>query len=136
MSYELLSGHPWGGGWLSEFKTNTRAIGMSWPQAGCMIGFRRHDQLVASLYKQYLHEGHTGEPHVLFSSDGSGLISPADLCFQRRIDIVEQHFSEVFVYTQEEMKYNFSNFFRRFAQFLGAIRIEPDVISRSEKMSV
>lgn len=132
VSCELLCGHPWRGGWFEEFRENVENIGEVHPESKCIIGFRRHDKLVKSLYKQYLHEGNTGGVDKFFSPDGTGLMSPADLGFRRRLELIEKHFAGMLVYTQEELKNNFKEFLRRLGKFLNA-HISLDEINRNKK---
>jgi len=133
VSYELLSGHPWKGEWMSEYRENVKQISKYWPRSKCIIGFRRHDRLIASLYKQYLHQGGVKSIQFLFSPDGSGRIGPSDLSFRRRVEIAEACFSKVFVYTQEELKNRFESFIKKLQLFLDTDDIRREQINRSQK---
>ena len=119
VSCERFSGHPFSGKWSEEFATYVKNIGSMFPGAKCIVGFRRHDMILRSLYKLYLHRGSYKNVETVFDPDGSGLITPIDLCFQKRIEQCEQHFADVFVYTQEELRDNLGSFLNRLSQFLG-----------------
>ena len=119
VSCERLSGSPFSGSWANQGATYVENIGRMFPEAKCIIGFRKHDALVRSLYKQYLHEGSTASPDELFHPDGSGKIGFEDLQFRRRIEQCDQHFADVFVYTQEELRDNLGGFLKDLSQFLG-----------------
>jgi hypothetical protein len=54
VTHEGLSGHPFEGAWKEEFDTHVHGVSRLFPKSRCIIGFRRHDRLVRSLYKQYL----------------------------------------------------------------------------------
>jgi len=104
VTHEGLSGNPFGGAWLEEFESYVRGITSIFPDAACIIGFRRHDLLIRSLYKQYLQEGGTRGLEVLFSVDGSGRIKTKDLSYRHRLEFIRKHFSSVHLYAQEQMK--------------------------------
>jgi hypothetical protein len=42
------------------------------PKSKCIIDFRRHGELVKSLYKQYIHKGNTREFESFFGEMGRG----------------------------------------------------------------
>ena len=135
VSCERLSGSPFSGSWANQGATYVENIGRMFPEAKCIIGFRKHDALVRSLYKQYLHEGSTASPDELFHPDGSGKIGFEDLQFRRRIEQCDQHFADVFVYTQEELRDNLGGFLKDLSQFLGtppprSQRNQPDKAQR------
>lgn len=119
VSCERLSGNPFGGKWSDQGKTYAKNIGKMFPESKCIIGFRRHDALIRSLYKQYLHQGWAASLDELFHPEGSGTIGLEDLRFRARIEYCEQYFSEVFVYTQEELRDNLGGFLESLSQFLG-----------------
>lgn len=133
VTHEGLSGHPFQGAWKEEFDTYMHGISRLFPESKCIIGFRRHDRLVRSLYKQYLQEGGTQEPDFLFAVDGSGLIQPEELLFRDRLDVARRCFSDVFVYTQEGLRTDFEANLRGLATFLGTDAISPDSIDRSDR---
>ena len=120
VTHEWLSGNPFEGSWLKEFKAYVRGISRFFPDSSCILGFRRHDQLLRSLYKQYLHEGGTRNVTELFAPDGSGRIHPNELFFEQRLSFVQDHFSDVFVYTQEGLRDDFGSFLESLLQFLEA----------------
>ena len=133
VSCERLSGDPFRGAWADQGKTYVRNIARMFPEAKCIIGFRKHDALVRSLYKQYLHSGWSASPDELFHPDGSGKISLEDLYFRDRIELCEQHFADVLVYTQEELRDNLNGFLRRLSQFLGTPLLTAKRIDQTKR---
>lgn len=107
-----------------------RGISRFFPRSTCILGFRRHDRLVRSLYKQYLHEGGTRDVTALFALDGSGRIHPDELFFEQRLSFAQEHFSDVFVYTQEGLREDLDGFLKGLIDFLEseepAGKIEPE----------
>lgn len=130
---ERLSGGPFNGEWADQGKTYLRNIGQMFPDAACIVGFRRHDALVRSLYKQYLHEGWAASPDELFHPDESGTIRLEDLHFRKRIEQREQHFAGVFVYTQEELRDNLNGFLKDLREFLGTPTLTAQDISQTKR---
>lgn len=131
VSWERLSGLPWTGSWLGEYKRYVDRITFLFPDARCIIGFRRHDQLVRSFYKQYLQVGGTQRPEYLFSLDGTGMISNEDLQFTRRLEIAREAFSDVHVYTQESLRDNFATVLRGLSHFLETSPVSPKQVDQS-----
>ena len=117
VTHEGLSGNPLEGSWWKEFKMYVRGISRFFPESTCILGFRRHDRLVRSLYKQYLHEGGTHGVSELFALDGTGRIHPDELFFEQRLAFAQEHFSDVFVYTQD-LREDFGGFLKRLIHFL------------------
>ena len=103
------------------------------PEAKCIIGFRKHDALVRSLYKQHLHEGWSASLDELFHPDGSGKIGLEDLYFRERIELCGQHFADVLVYTQEELRDNLNGFLKRVSQFLDTPPLTAKEIDQTKR---
>ncbi len=112
ISHECFSGLPWNDdwrfgvsnshNWLDSFKENITAIQQYFPQAIIVVFFRKHGDLLLSLYKQYVHEG-----GVLKFSDFYGenkLLQPKDLLFQYRIDLLNKLFEKVYFLDFEAFK--------------------------------
>ncbi|WP_251963086.1 hypothetical protein [Salinibacter ruber] len=137
VSHEPLCGYPWKNEyprkrWIEEFERNAKNIGITFDKPNCIIGFRRHDRLIKSLYKQYLHEGNTEQFRDFFRLDGSGIVTPDDLRFRRRLRIAEKYFSRVLVYTQERLKDELEAFLVRLSNFLGTKKVSINNINREK----
>jgi len=118
VTHEGLSGDPFEGAWWKEFKMYVRGISRLFPGSECILGFRRHDEMILSLYKQYLHEGGTRDVTELFALDGTGRIHPDELFFENRLEFAREHFSDVLVYTQNELRQDLTYFLKRVTEFL------------------
>jgi hypothetical protein len=118
VTHEGLSENPFEGSWRREFKMYVRGISRFFSDSTCILGFRRHDRLVRSLYKQYLHEGGTRDVTELFAPDGSGRIHPDESFFEQRLSFAQEHFSDVFVYTQEGLREDLGGFLKGLIDFL------------------
>lgn len=133
ISHEPLSGDPFGGKWIEEFKYNVKGLSKLFPKSKCIIGFRRHDRLIKSLYKQYLKEGNIGGAKHIFEIGKSGIIKNDDIKFKKRIKIIKKTFSEVFVYTQEWLSENLKSFLSRLCKFVEVRGISVEDIDQTRK---
>lgn len=121
VSDERLCGVFNGGDWLGDFTRNVGNIHRHFENPAIIIGFRRHDSMLLSLYKQYLQQGGTGTIDSLYDSkNDSGIIKKRDICFRRRLEFLEERFGRIFVYTQEEMAENLDELAEEMAEFAGA----------------
>jgi len=132
VSLEALAGYPWQGKWTEEFYFNIKNISSLFPGSNCIVGFRRHDRMVLSMYKQWLKMGNSGSIDDYFSIDGSGLISTQELKFEDRIRALDEKFERVFVYTQEELVNDFDSFLTDIKKFLGLSSFGPKSVERKK----
>lgn len=72
-------------------------------------------------------------PEEFFHPDGSGTINLDDLYFRKRIEQCDQHFSDVFVYTQEELRDNLTGFLNDLSRFLGTPAITSQEIDQRKR---
>ncbi|MFW6130197.1 MAG: hypothetical protein ACOC56_03360 [Atribacterota bacterium] len=108
------------GSWLKDQISGIKALGELFPNARIIIGFRRHEKLLSSMYRHYLKYGGKKKIEQYFSFDEKGIIKPEDLIFKIRLDNIEKHFNHLpFVYTLEEIQYNFDNFINRLNRYIG-----------------
>lgn len=134
ISDEGLSGQFFGGKWLVEFETNIDIINNLFPAAAVIIGFRRQDSLLLSLYKQYIQEGGTEKLEYLFEPfSDTGLIKTHELYFKNRIKYLDKHFNNIFIYTQEELRDNFDEFLQDLASFMEVQIPTPNDINDSDR---
>ena len=126
-SHESISGHPWNKKWidgeqnphhwLNSFDIATENLKKLYPNAHIIIVFRKHGDLLISLYKQYLHEGGVLRLQDFYSANG--VIRDEDLNFQYRIEKLTQIFENVDVLSFEDFKYRgvdyFIDYFKEFS---------------------
>lgn len=118
ISDEAISGNPFGGAWLDEFRTNLLFLKKLFRDPAIIVGFRQHDSFLLSLYKQYLHQGGTREIKCFFEPTGQkGYIKPQELRYGPRISFLQENFKDIFVYTQEELTNDFEGFQNDFIKF-------------------
>ena len=126
-SHEGLSGHPWNQpwrdgvpnshNWMTSFKVTTDNLKQLYPEAHIIVVFRKHGDLLVSLYKQYLHEG-----GILKFKDfyhPNGVINDEDLNFQLRIEKLREDFENVDVLSFEEFKTTGLGYFIDYFKNLG-----------------
>ena len=112
LSYEGFSGTAWNRdwimgkpndhSWLKSFETNVHNLKKFFPEATIIVFFRKHGDLLLSMYKQYLHEGGT-LPFEEFYNKGK-IVNEEDLNFTRRIDILNENFENVFYLNYETFR--------------------------------
>jgi hypothetical protein len=134
ISDEAFSGNPLNGSWSNEFEKNVQMMQVIFNAPAIIIGFRRHESLLISLYKQYLQEGGTGTIKDLFDPfTNTGLIKRHELHFRRRLEYLDRHFQRVFVYSQEELHTNLSGFLADLATFMDVSIPQPEHLSLFER---
>jgi len=75
------------------------------PEAHILICFRKHFDMILSLYKQYLHEGGVYEFNDFFSLEQDCLIKKDDLNYTEIVDCIKNEFkNSAFLYTYDEME--------------------------------
>ncbi len=110
ISDEGLSGRPW-----LPFRGERREWGVDrricvdhlarlLPNARLLVCFRRHCDMVVSLYKQYLHEGGHCRIDEFFSLERNGFIKKEDLSYADILSHLDRRFSRgMFLFTYEEL---------------------------------
>ena len=99
LSYEGFSGFPWDNkqsrnNWLQSFDLNIKQLKKFFPDAIIIIFFRKHGDLITSLYKQYLHEG--GELCFNDFYGDNKIIDKKDLNIKHRLDFIKDNFNKVY----------------------------------------
>jgi hypothetical protein len=128
ISSELLSGRPWpllgsgdvqrAGRFASNFRSALRTLARLHPHARVLVGVRRHGGWLASLYRQYLHEGGELPLDRFFAVDGA-LLGPEDLLLQPRLALIRELFGEPFVFTQAQLRDRRDELLPALVQWLG-----------------
>lgn len=88
--------------WIDSFHNGIDKIKLLFPEAIILIFFRKHGDLLISMYKQYLHEG-----GVLKIEDFYGenkVISEKDLSISTRINKLKDEFKDVYFLSYEDYK--------------------------------
>ena len=113
ISDEGYSGNPRGEAYLEEFEKNMLHVKSFFNHPQIIIGFRKHDSFIISLYKQYLQEGGFGEFKEFFKEGSEGIVNADSLFFKPRIELCKKLFENVLIYTQEDLLTNPSENFER-----------------------
>lgn len=96
ISNESLEGNPFLGNWLQSYKNNVHYISKIFHNPSIIIGFRKHDSFLLSLYKQYLYEKGILDVNSFFDiNKNSGLVKFEDLLFAERYKILKERFNRV-----------------------------------------
>ncbi len=117
----LLDSFIEGASWIH---TQTKAIGrlaVTFPRAGIILGLRRHDSFILSLYKSYLKYGGAKPFSEFFDIErDQGVIRVQDLYFEPRLRQCASVFSGgVFVAFCEELAVGFEPLILDLSAFLG-----------------
>jgi hypothetical protein len=112
LSYEGFSGLAWNRTWLlgarndfhwlDSFVFNIESLKLFFPDATLIVFFRRHGDLLVSMYKQYIQEGGVLSLNSFFGDDC--VITPNDLSFRVRIELIKKLFPNSFFINYEEYK--------------------------------
>ena len=115
---EGFSGDPWKGDYFETFKKNILKLKLLYKNPKIIFGIRSHDSFLLSLYKQQLHQKHYNDIETLFNIENNGTLKHDDLLFTDRIKILQQEFSDVFVYSQESLRDKPQDFINNLILFL------------------
>lgn len=127
VSDEAYSGRPWGRRnghgetWRDDRRRELRTLAERVPQAKIMLCLRKHESLILSLYRQYLHEGGTQPLSGFWGGERrKGVLCAEDLRFSDYVDEVNDAFAgRVFVFTFGEIVGNLNSLLGEMALFLG-----------------
>jgi hypothetical protein len=121
ISSEIFSGLPWepntNGGirklsWLESFNISIAKLKTIFGDPIVIVMFRRHGDLLVSMYKQYLQIGGTLSLNEFY---GKGdFLTPEELLLKPRIELLEKSFSKVFFLNYEVMRSNGSQYLDKF----------------------
>lgn len=121
ISHEGLLGVPFNykRSWLDDQLLSIKNINKTFNNVKIIIGFRDHDDLILSLYKQYLHEGGYLKFNDFYNFNNTGILKPDDLIFEKRILSLKKYFGEnVFIYHQSDLKSNLELFLYNLSLFV------------------
>jgi hypothetical protein len=98
------------------------------PGARIILGFRRQDRYVKSLYNNYLQHGRVLPLRRFFDLEGDeGVVKAEDLEWMRIVRTLRAAgHEEVFVYLQEEFRGNQAGLFADLSEFAGAPIVTPE----------
>lgn len=88
--------------WIDSFKSSIRNLKCLHPDATILIMFRKHGDLLVSMYKQYIQEGGI-LPFEEFYGDGK-VIRDKDLDFRERVTFLEEYFEDVVIFSFEKFR--------------------------------
>ena len=106
---------------LEEQRRSIRNLSAFFPDARVIIGFRRHNSFILSMYKQYLHAGGTLPLSDFFNiRENDGFFYREDFLFRPIIELVNDYFQYApFIYTQEELRDDLPNFLSDLQEYMG-----------------
>jgi hypothetical protein len=119
---------------IEDFRRRMHRLSHVFPNAQLILGVRRHEDWLASLYKHYLYVGLGDEPfdHV-FNCEGDGIIGFEDLTFVNYLDAVEDAFgSYPLVLTLDDLKDGFRRLVRVLCTYMG-LPFEEQCITQPNK---
>lgn len=109
MSGSLTEAYLRGGGWVEDFhqRLDTLSDRYGSERVGVLVGLRRHEAWLASIYKHYIKYGGTAAIADFIGASGIGPASPfdeSDLLLSPRIAAIRRTFpAEPFVFFVEEL---------------------------------
>lgn len=122
--------------WGEERKICLHNLARLFPEARILICFRKHFDMILSLYKQYLQEGGVYEFNDFFNLEHDCVIKRNDINYTEILNCIEREFkNSVFFYTYDEMD-QLNNLIRDMSNFMGTakftitqteVRINPGV---------
>lgn len=122
ISNEGLSGIPWNENWLKgihndfewidSFQACMDRIKRVFNNPTIVILFRKHGDLIISMYKQYIQEGGMLTLNEFYGEDG--VIKPSNLIFSKRIDTLNKLFDNVYFLSYEDFRMNEKDYFDNF----------------------
>lgn len=118
ISYEGLSGNPFCGSYMQDFYKKMKIIMKLFGNPKIVVGFRQQHTFIASLYKQYLHQGGFKSFSYLYNNENTGLIKDTDLKFRDRLMFLKDNFSNVFCYSLEQFSDSLPEFAKSLSTFL------------------
>lgn len=124
LSYEGFSGFPWDEkvlnnkkanySWFESFQLNVDQLKKLFPKAIILIFFRKHGDLLISIYKQYLQEG--GTKRLVDFYGEKKIIENRDLNFTNRINYLNKRFDNVFCLNYETFRKQGNNYILSFLE--------------------
>lgn len=118
ISDEGISGSLWKGNYSESFYTNIERIKSLYGDPKILIGIRKHQSFITSIYKQFLNEKGFQSFNYIFNNENTGLIKHEDLILQNKIESIKKDFSSVHIYTQEDLLKDKKNIVSNILKFL------------------
>ncbi len=106
ISDEILSGNPFDENTMNDFEMKMDVLKSLFPNAAILVSFREPVGYILSLYKQFLHQGGTISFNEFFNADNTGVLKIEDLNYLKRLNIIENNFSNVIAYDFETFRSN------------------------------
>ena len=116
--------------WIDSFETGVRKLKSIFPDPIIIIFFRKHGDLLLSMYKQYIHEGGTLGLEDFYGNDK--LIRDKDLSYSTRIDRLKSTFNSVYFLSYEDFKSMGDKFL---IKFFGEIGLQIDETKKIKSRS-
>lgn len=143
LSYEGFSGVAWNDLWIrgisndhhwfNSFEKNVLALKKFFPNASIVVVFRKHEELLFSMYKQYIQEGGLLAYENFYGSKDA-IIRHEDLLFRNRIEIIKNTFENSYFLNYHEFKKDGVEYFDSFFQSeFGINRKEFDQVRKPEQ---
>jgi hypothetical protein len=130
-----MTGRLFCGDKFSDFERIVTSINKVHPDAGIIIGFRKHKDFVLSSYKQFLHEGGCIEQKDFFNADDRGILKVKDIMFENYISFIKKRFSKVMIYTIDDVK-DIDSFNGRLSDFIGIEKVQISLDKCEENRGV
>lgn len=118
ISDERISGRLFGQSYIEDFYNRMSLIKNIFDQPKIIMGVRKQDDMVKSIYKQYLHQGGFKEFDYIFNLKNDGIIRLKDLKYKPRIEYLKNNFNDVFIYKLENIKNDFTHFTTSLGEFI------------------
>lgn len=143
ISYEGLSGFPWNSqwikgtnnsfNWMNSFEIALENVKLIFPDAHLIVVFRKHGDLLISLYKQYLQEGGVLKIDEFYGPNG--VITDRDLNFRKRIEFLKDNFEDVDILSFEKFKNQGISYF---LNYFSDLKMSAEVLDeiKQENISV
>ena len=133
--------YPWDGSFSTTWAENRLQCLQSLKRFTCVDGmivsFRKHSDLLKSLYCQYVQEGGYERFEKFFDlKHNSGLIKKEDIVFEDIISVIEKTFGiKAFVFFSEELKTDLFNLVSDLEKYIGGSKpeIKKIIFSRNNE---
>ncbi len=108
--------------WIHSFKIAVQNCRLIYPHASVVIVFRRHGDLLLSLYKQYVQEGGILPLRDFYGPEG--VIREEDLSYEARWEVLKENFGQVYALDFERFRQEGVAYFDRFFSAIGLKRTQ------------
>ena len=115
ISSELLSGHPLRRDFGADRFEIADRLHRLFPDASIIVGFRKKDSWVRSLYSLYVKNGGILD----FDNFYNSVFDKNSLEFEEYLDYLHSLFKSIYVYNFEDLKKNSEKFVKKMCDFIG-----------------